>query len=158
MNLRTILKDKLVLGALAGVTADITQDIIQFGLEKLNLIKYNLDSFACSMFIRVNNTSIITEHLGIIIGKLSGAAHSVILGIIFVYLIKLSGIRFILSKGLLYGFILWFIIFGGIRAALHVSYLQDYDPLHTLIFFFVHLLFGLVLGLVVKLGYLVIKD
>jgi hypothetical protein len=149
----TIIKDKLVLGSLAGIIADIIQDLFQLGLEKLNLIKYSLDNFAGSMFIRVSYTSINTGHLGLIVGILSGAALSIILGITFVYIIELSGFRFIITKGLLYGFMLWFIIYGGIRAALHIGYLPDYDPFHALIFVLVHLLFGLSLGIVVaKLG------
>jgi hypothetical protein len=112
-----------------------------------------LDSFAAGIFIRVSNTSIITTHLGVIVGKLSGAALSILLGIAFVYLIELSGFKFVIVKGLLYGFILWFIIYGVIRAALQISYLQDFDPFHTLMQVLVHLLFGLSLGIVLsKLG------
>jgi hypothetical protein len=154
-----IIKDKLVLGPLAGIIADIIQDLFQFGLEKLNLIKFSLDNIAGSMFIRVSNTSIVTGYWGNIVGTLAGIALSIILGITFVYLIKLSGFRFVISKGLLYGLILWFLIYGGIRAALHISYLQDYDPFHTLIQLLVHLLFGLSIGIVVaKLGASAIKN
>jgi hypothetical protein len=156
--IRVVIKDKLVLGSLAGIIADIIQDLFQLGLEKLNLIKFSLDNFAGSMFIRVSNNSMITGHLGWMVGNLSGAALSIILGIIFVYVIDLSGFRFIITKGILYGFILWYIIYGGFMAALHISYLQDFDPFHALIFVIVHLLFGLSLGIVVaKLGVFAIK-
>jgi hypothetical protein len=84
-----------------------------------------------------------------IIGFLASMALAVFLGIAFVYLIDWTGARFIKSKGVLFGLIIWLIIYGGIRAGLHISFLQDYNPTHTLIQLLIHLVFGYILGVIV---------
>jgi hypothetical protein len=144
-----ILKDKLVIGAVAGFIADVILDLTQLILIKCDLLKYSLEHFAASMFIRVNNPVLITGFQGMSIGLLASMALAILLGIAFVYFIDWSGYRFIKCKGVLYGLVVWFIIYGGIRAGLHISFLQDYNPTHTLIQLFTHLLFGYMLGLII---------
>ncbi len=134
--------------------ADVSLDIIQLVLKKFGLLKYSLEDFAASMFIRVNNPAVIGSLPFKIIGFLAGMAVAVLLGIAFIYLIDLSGFRFVKSKGVLYGFIIWFLIYGGIKTALHISYIQDYNAEHTMVQLFLHLLFGYCIGLfVVKIGF-----
>ena len=147
MYLSIFHKDKLLLGALAGALSDIAMNLLEVVFQKTGLIRYTLDQFAGSMFIR-DKTELLT-FLGGIIGFMAGAALCMILGVVFVYLIYFSGFRAVVVKGLLYGFVLWFLIYGGFKSGMHISYLQDYNSLHIVTSVLVHLVFGLSLGLIV---------
>ena len=140
-------RDKLICGALAGALANIIMDFFEMGFQKAGLIKFTLDQFAGSMIIR--DKAALMTGWGLIIGFLAGAALCIILGVIFVYLIEFTGFQGIILKGLLYGFILWFLIYGGVKSGLHISYLQDYDPQHAFFNILFHLIFGSALGIIV---------
>ena len=135
------------MGAFSGFVSDIVMDIVEFLFNRSDVIGFTLDDLAGSMLIR-DRISLMTT-FGHIVGFLAGNALCLMLGTIFVYLIEMTGFRGVVIKGLLYGMILWFIIYGGIRSGLHLSYLQDHNPEHALIQLFVHLIFGLSLGIIV---------
>ena len=117
------------------------------GFQKAGLIKFTLDQFAGSMIIR--DKEALMSGWGQIIGFLAGAALCIILGVIFVYLIELTGFQGFILKGSIYGFVLWFLIYGGVKSGLNISYLQDYDPQHAFFSILLHLIFGLSLGIIV---------
>ena len=154
-----IFRDKLILGAVAGLIADIIQNIAQWPLLKLGILKYDLDVLAGSLFIWAKGDLLLMSPLGQFIGFLSGLALSIILGITFVYIIQASGFQYVKCKGILYGFVLWFLIYGGARAALHLSPIRDDNPRHTIVQLVIHLLFGYIVGLLIsKQGGVIMKD
>lgn len=156
---RVFILDKLMLGAIAGIIPDILDDLIQLLLIKWGFLRYDLDEFAGSVFIRTHTVANIKTPVGQMIGFLSGVALSIILGIVFVYLIQLTGFRLVKTKGFLYGLVIWFLIYGGIRAALHFSPIHDYNPKYTLVELLIHMLFGWILGAVVAwLGEPALRD
>lgn len=144
--------DKLFFGALIGVLSDIIMNAFELSFQKIGLLKYTLDQFAGSMIVR-DKAALMTV-AGSIIEYLAGAALCILLGIIFVYLVAISGFRGVVPKGILFGFVLWFLIYGGVKSGLHLSFLQDFNPHHTLLQIFIHLIFGLSLGiLTLKFGH-----
>jgi len=131
---------------MAGITGDIIQDLIQWIMKKAGLLGYSLDDFAGSMLIRVHDPALMNSLCFKFIGFLVSVSVAIILGIAFVYLIELTGYKIVELKGALFGLITWLIIYGGIKTALHASFIQDYSPRDILLHLLIHLLFGFILG------------
>lgn len=148
-----MIQDKSLLGTISGILANIIMDIPQYPLWKLKIIRHPLSHYAGSLFV-----DLYTLHhtwYGSVASFLADYTYSALLGIIFVYWLSVSPQkksqqdksqrRHFLLKGLLYGAFLWFGSFGVLRS-LHVVKLREVVPSDALLFFFLHLLFGLVLG------------
>lgn len=134
-------QDKVISGSISGILAKIFADIIEFPLWKLGVIKHPLSHYAQSIFIK----PVHQIFYGSWIGFLADYIYSVFLGIIFFYFLQLSGKRYHLIKGILYGAFLWLMSYGWIRSLPVVKFRtvisQDVIPQ-----FFLHLVYGLALG------------
>ncbi|TCL76917.1 hypothetical protein EDC14_1001202 [Hydrogenispora ethanolica] len=144
MNWRAVLHDKILMGAGAGLVADLLQDRLQSVMKKQGWIRLTLDQLAGSLFIR--DVSLLDSPLAELVSTFSGVIFSMILGILFVYLLDRLGFRYVVFKGVLFGAVLWFAVYGGLCAALGIPHLQDHQPLHALVQLLGHLVFGLLLG------------
>jgi len=146
------LQDKTIFGMVAGVIAKFIMDIPLILLWKLKIVQHHLSHYAGSIIIDLH-----TLHhtwYGSVIGFLADYTYGALLGIIFIYLV--TGARrvskdqgFYLIKGLVYGAFLWLFSFGGLRSFEMVK-LREITSEGALIYFPLHLLFGLALGWVVQ--------
>ena len=144
---KILLKDKLIFGSFIGLVAGLLKDLLTLIFYQLKILDGLFCHFAGGMFFRFSALDLTSpEWPLLVIGYLGDLTLSGILGVIFVYLVKTTGPRYIILKGIFYGAAVWFAIFGGVLA-LGISKVQEKQPVHTLIMFFVHLLFGYVLGL-----------
>lgn len=143
--------DIIIVGAVAGLVADGVMDILEAVLVKFKILKYSLDLMAAGMIIQ--HPVYLKSGLGHLVGYLAGAALSMIVGVVFVYLMKKMGPRWLIVKGMIYGWIVWFLIYGGVASGLKVTYLYDYNPVQALLQLAFHMIYGaLIAGVVAKLG------
>ena len=140
-------KDAILVGTIAGLATNLLKNSLAWIWCRLHLLDYFTSDFAASLFIKPNAIQTLS---GQIIGLAADFIVSAILGISFVYLIKYSGQRFLLIKGLVYGAVVWLLLYGGVRS-LPMVRLHDYNPLHIVIALINHLIFGLILSFIIKL-------
>lgn len=141
-------QDQFLLGVVSGVVANIVMDIPEYTLWKIQLIRHPLSHYAGSLFL--DQQSMHHTWHGSIVGFLADYTYSALLGIIFIYLLSAAqredaNSGDYLRKGVFYGAFIWLFSFGGLRS-LAIIKLREVALGDTLIFFFLHLLFGLVLG------------
>lgn len=147
-----MIQDKLLLGATSGILANIVMDIPQYPLWKLKILRHPLSHYAGSLLLDLH--ALHHTWYGSVTSFLADYTYSAFLGIIFIYWIgafqqEEANKGYFLIKGLLYGAFVWLASFGGLRS-LPLVKLREVAPGDTLLFFFLHLLFGLVLGWMVQ--------
>jgi len=143
-----MLRDKVILGAVAGVLADLVMEIPELILWKQAILSHPLFHYLASLLMPMEAHH---SFLGVIMGFVGTKVYGAFLGVVFIYFLTFTGRRFFLTKGLLYGAFLWLFSYGGL-ASLPIVKLSVYPrmPLENLFFFFLHLLFGLSLGYFIK--------
>ncbi len=143
-----LIRDKVIFGGIAGILAHAAMDIFQVPLWKLRLLKHPLSHYAASLFM----TPEMVHHTlgGTAIGILTDYIYGALWGIVFVYFIEATGKRYFMLKGLIFGAFLWLFSFGTLRA-LPIVTLREVVPGQTIYYLGLHLLLGLVLGVLVKI-------
>lgn len=139
-------RDKLIFGALAGVAADLVMGVPELILWKQKVLSHPLFHYAGSLFLPLDVLH--GNYLAQLMGFLASKVYGAFLGVIFIYLLVHTGYRYPRAKGLLYGSFLWLASYCGL-ATLPIVKLSVHPPtpLETLLFFFLHLLYGFVLGM-----------
>lgn len=144
-----MLRDNLIFGALAGVVADLVMGLPEFILWKLKILPHPLFHYAGSLFLALEKLH--GNYLGELMGFIASKVYGAFLGVVFTYLLVYTGRRYFLTKGLIYGAFLWLASYCGL-ATLPIVKLSAHlrTPLEALLFFFLHLLFGLALGVMAR--------
>ncbi len=140
-----MLRDRLLFGALAGLVANQIMDLFEYPLWKLKAIKYMLGHYAASIFLSAE-----TPHhtqIGAVVSFLADNIYSTSLGVLFLFLLSVTGERFILAKGFIYGLFLWFFSYGVLRS-LSVVQLREVpaNSWEIVLYLLLHLVYGLALG------------
>lgn len=142
--------DYTICGGIMGFLANGAMDLFQYPLWKLMVIKHPLSHYVGSMFL--DTYTLHHSWIGSVVSFTSDYIYSAFLGILFLYLVLYFGSRYIILKGVLYGSFVWLFSFGGLRAFSIVK-LQEVIPNDVLYYLFIHLIFGLALGLLYKIFY-----
>ncbi|HEX3048855.1 MAG TPA: hypothetical protein VHY08_29165 [Bacillota bacterium] len=142
-----MIRDKLVFGGLVGFLSKFALDIFEIPMWMMKVIKHPLDHYGASLFL--DQKTIHHTVLGLVISVLTDYVYGVFLGSLFVYLVKFTGKRNLVYKGLIFGAFLWLFSFGGLRSLPMVK-LREVIPENVPYYLFLHLVFGLALGLSVK--------
>ena len=144
-----MLRDKLISGALAGVVADLAMSIPEFILWKLKILGHPLFHHAARLLWPLEYVH--KNFLGSFLGIIACKVYSAFLGIVFIALLVYTGDRYFRTKGLIYGAFLWLASYSGL-ASLPIVKLSAHPrtPVEVLLFLFLHLLFGLVLGMIAR--------
>lgn len=102
------MEDRLVVGGIAGLIGAAIQNIYSFFIKGLNLADYTYSDFATTVL----TGKVFGDPLGLVAGFITYLSVGVILGIVFAYMIALTSSKYLYLKGLLYGFVLWFLLTG----------------------------------------------
>lgn len=145
-KVENLLKNKTMLGALAGLISGLIKDVIDLLFYFLKISNNLFGYLASGIFIK---PKIAHSAIGIIIGYLADIVMDGFLGVIFVYFIKLTEPEYIIIKGTGFGLVLWIFILG-IVGAIKITTVPAKNPLTVLVMFFTHALFGLIIGFIVK--------
>ena len=138
----------MTLGIDSGLAGSLVKNLVAFILEQLKLIDCVFCEMAGGLFLG-NPVYQGSRFLATLIGYLADSTLSIILGVSFVYFIEGTGNRFLVIKGVSFGAVVWFLIFGGVMS-FGVSPVRETHPVHILLLFLLHLIFGLSLGLTVE--------
>ncbi len=136
-------RDKVIVGGIIGVVADIAMDLFQYPMWKLDIVKHPLSHYAASLFL--DPQALHHTMIGSIVSFLADYIYAALLGILFVYMAGCAGKRHWLAKGLIFGAVLWLVSFGGLRA-LPIVKLRQVIPEQVVYYLFFHLVFGAALG------------
>lgn len=139
-------KDRLVAGAIAGAIAGIIQDIYGSAAKALKLTDRTFDEFSEVVLA----SRVYPGILGFIVGVLAHIAVATMLGIIFVYIIKITSSRYLFLKGAGFGFIAWFLL-SGFGTIYKLPLFEDIPPGPALTTLGGAILYGLVLASMLKI-------
>ena len=144
-----MLRDKLTFGALAGICSVFVMEVPEIILWKLNILPHPLFHLLGSLFMPVDTLH--HMYLGELMGFVASKVYGALLGVVFIYLLVFTGHRFFVAKGLIYGAAIWLLSYGGLASIPMVRLsVHQRMPLEILLIFFLHLLYGLTLGVFVR--------
>jgi hypothetical protein len=141
-----MLKNKVFLGVFAGLTATIVKDAVNQVLYSLKIIKILFAQYAAGVFISAVEAKSLP---GIVVGYFIDFGLSLLLGIVFVFLLEKTKPTHLLFQGFLYGIALFICIYGALLS-FGISSIRERPLLDVILMFFIHLIYGLVLGLFVQ--------
>ena len=140
-----MLHDRIIFGALSGIIANLVMEVLEIIMWKFKIIPHPLFQHAGSLFMPLD--AVYNTGLGGAIGFIACTVYSALLGVVFIYILTFTGKRFSEVMGLIYGAGIWFVSYGGL-CSLPIVKLSSAQrkPLGILLYFFLHLLHGFVLG------------
>lgn len=141
-----LLKNKTMLGIIAGLISGLLKDIIDLITYSLKITDNLFGYLASGIFVDPKTAR---SASGLIVGYLADFIMDGFLGLVFVYFIKNTEPDYILSKSIGFGLSLWIFILGAV-GAFKITTLPVQNPMTVLTMFFTHAFFGLVIGLIVK--------
>lgn len=136
-----MIKDSLVSGAIAGGIGGIGQNIYAYAA---NLIGYNGPGYVDygKILIWINNYD---GTLANLIGFIGHITWDILLGILFAYIISRTSSRYLITKGILYGAIIWFLIQAN-STLFKLPTVTGFEPITMGFFLIGSLFFGLILS------------
>lgn len=140
------MEDRLVVGGLAGLTGAAVQNIYSYVIKSLNLATYTYSDFASTIL----TNRVYTDPVGVVAGFLAYLSVGVILGVLFAYLLSATSSNYLYIKGLLYGFVLWFIL-TGFGTIFNLATFRGLSPVSALSILVGGLLFGVTLAAVLEM-------
>jgi len=143
------IKDRITLGVVAGVFANVAKQALSFVFGKLKLMEITAPEKAVAIFI---NKKKIGGSVSTIIGIVADVCIACKLAILLVYIISATGRDNHLLKGLSLGSLAWVIMYGFL-SRLGGTGFSTAKPRDSLCSFFTHAVFGLAASeLIVRLG------
>ena len=139
-------KNKVIFGSIAGLAATLIKDGINQTLYSLKILKTLFAQYASGVFVKS-----IEAHslLGIIFGYFADFVVSAVIGIVFLYSLEKTQPKYIIYQGMIFGLIAWVGIYG-VFISLHITSVAARPLIEVILMFFIHLVYGFVLGLIVN--------
>ncbi len=137
-----MLKDKMVIGIIIGLLADIVK-------LSFNYLSFTLNYTPVVFWQIVAATGLAKEDVftpaGLLIGAITDITIAMFLGVIFIYFIYLTGKENLWIKGIGFGMLVWVMFFVVIEGQLVPEKIPP-EPLGILVTIVAHFLFGLSLA------------
>jgi hypothetical protein len=140
------LEDRLVVGGIAGLIGAAVQNAYSYIIVGLNLARYTYSDFATTVL----TNRLYSDPLGLLAGFIAYLSVGVILGVLFAYLVAATGSEYLYIKGLIYGFILWFLL-TGFGTVFGLPTFIGLAPISAVSILLGGLLFGVVTAYVIKI-------
>ncbi len=139
------LKDRVLLGGIAGILAIITRDIYSLLAKYIGLAKFYVWSITADLFM---DKKYVASFLGHIVGILGDIAFGMMVGVVFDYFIKRTNTKNFLIKSWGMGMAYWLLLFGILLHTLPGSHTTvPEDALSNFSAFIGHSIFGISLGI-----------
>lgn len=142
MNFQKAMQNKQVFGAVAGLIAGIIKDLTDLTFYFLGIINKHFGYLASGLFSSPKEANSI---FGWIDGYLANFIIDASLGVVFMYLIQ-SDPQYIKTKGVFFGAVVWLLILGALTS-FHITTVPTKSAFDGFMNFFVHILYGFLLGL-----------
>jgi len=142
-----LLKDKIMLGAIIGVLADVVKLVSNYAMYKLGWASVVFWQIVASRFLEKND---LLKPAALLVGAIADLTVSAVLGIVFVLFISLFGSKYLIFKGIGYGMFIWVGILGTLLGQSVAGKLPQtlFSIIVTMI---AHLFFGLSIAIFTKL-------
>lgn len=141
-----MMKDRAIKGGLAGLIGSILCTVYEVISESLRITDRSFLDYTATLV----SHKVYPGIQGFIVAFLAQGALGVILGVVFVYLTKIISPKYLLLKGLGYGFSLWFLL-SGFGTIYNLPTIRDIPPTVSLFDLTNSLLYGLVTAYALKI-------
>jgi hypothetical protein len=138
--------NKIYLGAISGVVATLTKDILNQGLYSLGILKTLFAQYAIGMYVSPQEAKVLP---GILAGYLVDFGLSALLGIIFIGVIEKTKPKHLVFQGFLFGSAMYMLIYGALLS-FGISSVKERGLIDVTLMIACHLAYGLTLGLMVR--------
>lgn len=138
------IRDRLVLGMVAGIGGTIAKNIFISGAKKMNMAEFDGVETAAGMFVPAHK---ITTKQGRIVGHIGNTIMGAVLGTSIVYLFSLTGKDKAIIKGTAAGSVMWLALYGAL-AGIGATTVRPAMPNTMISQFLGHSLFGGVASLI----------
>ncbi len=141
------MKDKVMAGLTVGLLADSIKLVFNYACFYFGFTKTVFWQIAATRFL---NRQDLFKPIAYLIGAIVDLTTTAALGVLFIYLLRLSGRDYLWFKGAGFGLIVWTGLFGTVLSQATEAKLPS-EPTTILVAAVAHLLFGLALALFTKL-------
>lgn len=141
--LKMRLEDSIQLGMIAGVLCNLPKVILMGIFQQMGLVRYNFAQMTAGIFIKQDGLS---NSFALATGHIADFAVASSLGILLVYIMKLTGQDYPISKGLLYGIIIHIMVFG-LAKTLNITSVELVEPVANFVVLLPNISFGILAAL-----------
>ncbi|MFZ7102230.1 MAG: hypothetical protein ACOWWO_06130 [Peptococcaceae bacterium] len=138
MPAKFIIRDTVMLGALAGLLGNIPKTIIAWIFHYLGLLRYTFIHIAAGYYVPIE---FIDNPVSLLIGFISDYTIAAFFGVIMYLMLQKFGTDYAIVKGLGFGAVLYLIFYGAFMA-LDITRATLLTPLPNLLLFFPHIIYG----------------
>ncbi|MBM7623360.1 hypothetical protein [Sporohalobacter salinus] len=124
---------------MSGVLCNLPKIILMGIFKYTGLIKYSFAQMSAGVFIREDALS---NPFSLAIGVVSDFAVASLLGILLVYIMRITGKDYPISKGVLYGIMIHIVVYG-VAKTLNITSVELLNPLANFIVLFPNIIFGI---------------
>lgn len=137
------IKDRITLGVLSGLLAGTPDTLINALEYKAGITDLTYGQMGANLFLNENKINTREAQLAGYLANFSAISAG---GVIFIYILSLTGRDYAILKGVGLGLISWLTVYGlGSKIGLSV---KSKKPLAPVLSFFDHVLYGSLLGLI----------
>lgn len=142
------LKDRVILGGISGVLGLLMRDLYCFFARRIGFTTYYCWNISADLFMEGKDVKTL---LGTVIGFLADIVFGSILGITFVYLLKITNSKNMIIKGWGFGVAIWLFLFGILIHNLPgTQTTAPQDAMSNFAAFLGHSIFGITMGVTVQ--------
>ncbi|KUO51477.1 MAG: hypothetical protein APF76_14025 [Desulfitibacter sp. BRH_c19] len=137
-----MIRDKILLGIFIGFLADASKLIFNYIAFKLTFTNLVFWQLIAALLLEKDD---IHKPSALLIGSIADITVSILLGVIFIYVIYFIGKEYLWIKGIGFGMLVWVSLFGVLLAQLIQGKISQ-DPSGILVTIVAHFIFGLSLA------------
>ncbi len=141
------MKDKVMAGLTVGLLADSVKLIFNYACFSFGFTKTVFWQIAATRFL---NRDDLFKPIAYLIGAIVDLTTTAVLGVLFIFLLRLTGRAYLWIKGAGFGLVVWVGLFGTVLSQATATKLPS-EPATILVAAIAHLIFGLSLALFTKL-------
>lgn len=141
----SILKDRVLIGGIAGALGILTRDLYSFFAKHIGFAKFYIWGMTADLFME---KQFVENFWGHVVGLLGDIIFGAAIGIVFVYFIKYTNTKNFIIKGWGMGMAAWLLLFGILLHTLPGSHTSaPKDTLSNFSAFIGHTIFGISMGI-----------
>jgi len=142
------LKDRVLIGWISGALGLLTRNVYSYFAKLIGLAKFYIWQLSADLFM---DQKYIKSFWGNTVGFLADIVFGGLLGIVFIYFLKYTNSKNIVIKGWWYGIAAWLFLFGMMLHNLPQMQTAPKEALGNFSAFIGHSIYGISMGIYVKI-------